>query len=302
MFIVSTEKLPEECKKLISVKDENLSEEDLKKAEIIMLWPKQAVEILPKAKNVKVIQTFSAGVDDFPFNLLPKGVVLLSNAGAYSKSVAEHVFALILSLARGVGKRDRNFEVRSIFNSTFLILGGGGIGSEVARIGKKAFFTYNIGISRHFKEEKYFDEKYYSLKALKEIVPRVDVIVDTLPLNNETRGALNYEVLKNVKHGVIIVNVGRAETIVEDDIYRLLLERKDVRFGTDVFWRKNGKEEFNNNKLWELENFIGTPHIAGAGGNKKVREEALMAACKNVSDYLKGEVKNMVRIEDYVSQ
>lgn len=74
MFIVSTEKLPDECKKLISVKDENLSEEDLKKAEIIMLWPKQAVEILPKAKNVKVIQTFSAGVDDFPFNLLPKGV------------------------------------------------------------------------------------------------------------------------------------------------------------------------------------------------------------------------------------
>ena len=51
-----------------------------------------------------------------------------------------------------------------------------------------------------------------------------------------------------------------------------------------------------------MENFIGTPHIAGAGGNKKVREEALMAACKNVSDYLKGEVKNMVRIEDYVSQ
>lgn len=125
---------------------------------------------------------------------------------------------------------------------------------------------------------------------LKEIVPRVDVIVDTLPLNNETRGVLNYEVLKNVKHGVIIVNVGRAETIVEDDIYRLLLERKDVRFGTDVFWRKNGKEEFNNNKLWELENFIGTPHIAGAGGNKKVREP-LWRLVKTLVTTLKGRLK-----------
>jgi len=143
MLIISTVKLPEECKKLIEVKDENLTDQDIENAEVIMLWPSQAREILPKAKKAKVIQTFSAGVDDFPFELLRKDQELYSNSGAYSTSVAEHAFGLILALAKGVGLK-KKIETYVLNGSTLLVLGAGGIGSEVARIGKQGFNMYII--------------------------------------------------------------------------------------------------------------------------------------------------------------
>jgi len=298
MLIISTVKLPEECKKLIEVKDENLTDQDIENAEVIMLWPSQAKEILPKAKKAKIIQTFSAGVDDFPFELLRKDQELYSNAGAYSTSVAEHAFGLILALAKGVGLK-KKVETYVLNGSTLLVLGAGGIGSEVARIGKQGFNMYVIGVSRSFKSS-YFDEKY-SLKDLPNVIGRADVIVDTLPLNKETRGVLNYSVLSKVKDKCIIVNVGRAETIVEEDIYRFLKEKPGVRFGTDVFWRVNGKENFSATKLWELENFTGTPHIAGASANPSVLKNALIQACRNVYKIVQeGKGENRVRIEDYV--
>jgi len=104
-----------------------------------------------------------------------------------------------------------------------------------------------------------------------------------------------------VKDKCIIVNVGRVETIVEEDIYRLLKEKPGVRFGTDVFWRVNGKENFSTTKLWELENFTGIPHIAGASANPSVLNNALTQACRNVYKIIyEGKGENKVRIEDYV--
>jgi lactate dehydrogenase-like 2-hydroxyacid dehydrogenase len=300
MRIISTEKVPEECRNVIDVKYDNLTDEDFKNAEILLTWPSRVnKELISKMPKLKVIQTFSAGVDDLDFSVIPPHVKVFSNAGAYSLSVAEHTWALILALAKGVGTRKRTI-VYEITNKVLLILGAGGIGSEVARIGKTAFRNYVIGISRSFKKPEWFDEKH-SMAMLREKIGEADIIVDTLPLNKETRGILNYDLLKNVKQRAIIVNVGRGETVDEEGIYRLLKERPDVRFGTDVFWRKNGREDFYNTKLWELENFIGTLHTAGAYGNDEVMKRAMFIACLNVKKYIdKGVADNEVRREDYV--
>ncbi|MBP1357016.1 MAG: 3-phosphoglycerate dehydrogenase, partial [Sulfolobus sp.] len=211
---------------------------------------------------------------------------------------AEHTWALILSLAKGIGLRKR-VESYQITGKTMLILGGGGIGSEVARIGKEAFDNFVIGLSRSFRKPEYFDVKD-SLMKLREYIGKVDIIVDTLPLNKFTRNILNYDTLRLVKERVIIVNVGRGETIDEDGIYRLLVERPSVRFGTDVFWRRNGKEDFEN-KLWNLENFIGTLHTAGGYASQEVLDRAKEKACENVYKLLTtGDAENKVRKEDYI--
>ncbi len=300
--IVSTEELPLECRKLLAnfgLKEVNFNEYDLESAEVIMAWPRQITkEIVSKAKNLKFIQTFSAGVDDLDFSVIPETVQVFSNAGAYALSVAEHTWALILALAKGIGLRKR-VESYQIYGKVLLILGGGGIGSEVARIGKEGFNTFNIGLSRSFKEPEYFDIRD-SITKLGEYITKADIIVDTLPLNKYTRGILNYEILKFVKNKVIIVNVGRGETIDEDGIYRLLVERPTVRFGTDVFWRRNGKEDFES-KLWNLENFIGTLHTAGGYASQEVLEKAKLKACENVYKLLTtGSAENKVKREDYI--
>ncbi|MEM3221197.1 MAG: glycolate dehydrogenase [Saccharolobus sp.] len=300
MKIISTEKVPEECLNVIDVKYDNLTEEDYKEARILLTWPSKVNrELISRMPKLEVIQTFSAGVDDLDFSIIPPNVRIFSNAGAYALSVAEHAWGLILGLAKGIGTKKRTIAYMAS-EKTLLILGAGGIGSEVARIGKTAFRNYVIGISRTFKKPEWFDERH-SMSMLREKINEADIIVDTLPLNKHTKGILNYELLKNVKQGAIIVNVGRGETVDEEGIYRLLKERPDVRFGTDVFWRKNGKEDFYNTKLWELENFIGTLHTAGAYGNMEVMRKAMFIACLNVKKYIdKGNADNEVKREDYV--
>jgi D-3-phosphoglycerate dehydrogenase len=301
-MIISFIKLPKEAKEILKeyeVKDENISDEDLEKAKIIIALPRDINEgIISKAKNLEVIQTISAGVDGLPFHILPKNVKVFSNAGAFNIPVAEHAWALILASAKMVGRK-KPYKTYLLTNKTLLVLGAGEIGSEIARIGKFAFNMYVIGVSRSFKYPQYFDERY-NIDKLTEVIPRANVIVDALPLNKYTLKILNYDLLKHVAKECIIVNVGRGDTIDEEGIYRLLKERPDVRFATDVFWIKNGYEDFES-KLWELENFTGTPHIAGGGGNEEVLMNAIIKAVKNVKMYLeRGEAKNLVRIEDYI--
>lgn len=299
MKVVSLEKLPDKAKEFLNVKDENLTEEDFRNAEALLTWPSRAGQYIPKMSNLKVIQTFSAGVDDLPFHLLPKSVKVFSNAGAYSLPVAEHAFSLILTLAKGVNKDKKRFESYQITGKTIILLGAGGIGSEVAKIAKRGFGMRTIGISRSFKNPELFDEKY-TLDELDKVIPRGDVIVNSLPLNKYTNGLLNYSRLSKLKDKAILVNVGRGETIVEEDIIRILKERPTIRFGTDVFWRKDGKESFDS-PLWNMDNFAGTLHTAGGYASKEVLENAMITACRNLAEYLKtGKAENEVRVEDYI--
>lgn len=300
MKIVSSEKLPQRAKEvLLEIGAEIIEESPDEEAEALLTWPSKASLFIPKMPKLKVIQTFSAGVDDFPFHLLPKSVKLFSNAGAYALSVAEHAFALILTLAKGINKNMKRVESYQLTGKTIVILGAGGIGSEVARIAKRGFEMKVIGVSRSFKKPEFFDEKYPPDK-IDEALPKGDVVVNSLPLNKYTRGLLNYERLKKLKDKSILVNVGRAETIVEEDIIRILRERPTIRFGTDVFWRKDGKEIFES-PLWSMDNFAGTLHTAGGYASKEVLESAIVRACENLVKYLRtGNAENEVRIEDYI--
>lgn len=299
-MIISTERLPEECHHLLDrfgVRDSNLTDIDLMNGEVLITWPSRVSTFLEKMPRLRVLQTFSAGVDDLPFERL-RNVTVMSNAGAYSESVAEHAWALALALAKRVNLR-RRVETYSLSGGTAVILGAGGIGSEIARIARYGFSMKVIGVSRSFKRPEFFDVKLPP-NGLREAIPQGDVIFDALPLNRETRGLLNYDVLSLMKERSILVNVGRGETIVEEDIIRILKERRDLMFGTDVFWRKNGKENFDS-PLWDLENFAGTYHTAGASASGETLKRAMITACANLERYLTtGEASNLVRISDYL--
>ncbi len=299
MLVISTEKLPERLKGIIKIQDEP-SDEEIRKADVIIGWPKQINKVLRKTENLKVIQTFSAGVDDLDFRSLEKGVRVFSNAGAYSLPVAEHAWALILGAGKGINSKERLVAYQA-YGRTLLVIGAGGIGTETARIGKNAFSTFNIGVSRSFKDASVFDIRGEE-KDLKKYVAQAGIIVDALPLNKETRGVLNYELLKEVKENCIIVNVGRGETVDEEGMFKLLSERRDVRFATDVFWRKNdGKENFTESPLWTLNNFFATFHTAGAYGNEEVMLNAMEMAVRNVKRFLEGQNPlNEVKIIDYL--
>ncbi|MGC8673490.1 MAG: NAD(P)-dependent oxidoreductase, partial [Thermoplasmata archaeon] len=182
----------------------------------------------------------SAGVDHIDFERINKNTIVCSNAGAYSISVAEHVFALLLSATKNIIEKDEEMK-KGIFNSepttllyakTLGIIGYGGIGKRVARIAK-SFEMKIIAIGRGNKDE--YVEEFTDLKNLKDFVKKSDFILISIPLTRETKDIINYDVLINIKHKGILVNVARPEIVKKDDLLKFLEQRKDVMYLSDVW-------------------------------------------------------------------
>src|SRR6058998_2169820 len=119
---------------------------------LVFSWPRELTqESLEKMTRLKFVQSILAGVNHIPFASLNKGVIVSSNAGAYSEEVAEYALALLLSAAKRVVElhvslRDQKWtlkrtldegsEITMLREKVLGILGFGGIGSAVGRIAK----------------------------------------------------------------------------------------------------------------------------------------------------------------------
>ena len=301
-MILSADLLSDKCAELLSpfgLKNGSEDRNDFRDAKILLGARGSIRKSLQFGMpNLEVIQTFTAGVDDLPFEMIPPDVKIFSNAGVFSQSVSEHALALVLALSKNVNRKNPTVSY-GLQGKTLVVLGCGGIGSTVAAMARDAFGCKIIGLSRSFKFPGHFDERIGD-DQLGYAVASADVLISALPLNKFTRNLLRYDTLSKAKKNSIIVNVGRAEAINESDIYRLLIENPGIRFGTDVFWFVGEKENFDS-KLWELPNFMGTMHRAGGHASPEVMEHARKVAVENIRDYmLTGNARNLVRRDDYV--
>ena len=304
-MIIATDKLHEEARNVLKgfgLVEATADDSTLARCEVLMTWPsKLSLTLLANMKRLRAIQTISAGVDDIDFAAIPPTVKVFSNVGAYTDPVAEHAWGLLLGVAKGTSVRKAKTEPYILKGKTLLVLGCGAIGSEVARIGREAFGMKTIGVSRSFKFPEVFDRRLPTDKLV-DAIGEADAIVDSLPLNLQTRSILDQTILSMAKNKVVIVNVGRAETIDEVSITRKLKERPETRFATDVFWRRSGKEDFKS-PLWDLPNFGGSLHTAGGFGSEDTLRYAELKAAENVRLLLtSGRAENQVRVEDYLKK
>src|SRR5436309_8315924 len=157
---------------------------------VSMGFPREfPLDFREKARRVRMIQSLVAGVDHFPFERFPPSAIVCSNAGAYSISVAEHAMALLLAATKDVVARTEEIR-RGIFNqtvenkwlagSTALILGFGGIGSEIARR-CKAFDMHVVGLARSPPSNSLADA-VGTIEDLPRYLPQADAVFLALPL------------------------------------------------------------------------------------------------------------------------
>ena len=264
---------------------------------VLLGWPSRIKpEVLKRMKMLEMIQSLSAGVDALPLSEIPLGVKICSNAGAYTKPVAEHAWGLLLGLAKGMHLRNHRATPRMLRGKTLLVVGAGGIGSEVARL-SKSLEMKTLGVSRSFYHPEDFDEMH-GPEELRNLVARADAIALALPLNGATRGLIDSDLLLRMNENVLVVNVGRGETVREEDLVRWLRRRPESRYATDVFWKKDGKEVFDT-PAWELPNFGGTLHISGVPLGSSL-EVPFAQAAENVREFLEtGRARNVVDRADY---
>ncbi len=298
LFVADT--LPEEARSLLSnfeVFESSADDTTLERCDALICFPgRMKGDVLRRMKNLKMVQTLSAGVDGLDFGALPPDAQVFSNVGAFTESVGEHAWGLLLGVAKGVHLRNVRTTPRMLRGKTLLVVGCGAIGSEVARL-SKSISMRTVGVSRSFKSPELFDEAH-PVSALSEAIGAADAIVVTLPLTNDTRGLLSYDALAKTKEAVILVNIGRGETIDEEGLLRWLKERPESRFATDVYWKKEGREQFST-PAWELPNFAGSLHNAGVPLGEDLAKVKLAAAW-NVKRYFEtGNALNHVDISEY---
>jgi D-3-phosphoglycerate dehydrogenase len=295
-----TDTLPQQARDILRDFDLYEAQADdatLGRCQALVCWPNRTKgELLRKMTGLKMVQTMSAGVDRLDFASLPKGVQVFSNAGAFTESVAEHAWGLLLGVAKGVHLRNQRTTPRRLRGKTLLVVGAGAIGSEVARL-SKSLGMKTIGVSRSFRAPEAFDEMC-AAPSLGEKIPEADAIVMALPLTRSTKGLMSYELLSRAKEAAILVNVGRAEIVPEEDLMRWLRERPESRFATDVFWVKDGREAYSV-QAWELPNFAGTLHISGVPLGEDL-SSVKVAAAWNVRRYFEtGDAVNRVDVSEY---
>jgi D-3-phosphoglycerate dehydrogenase len=152
-------------------------------------------------------------------------------------SVAEHAIALMLSAARGIARMDRTvragawdkIEGVQLAGRTLGVIGLGGIGREVARIGA------GIGMTVIAWNRTPQPDATVPLVALDELLARADVLSLHLGLNDATRGFLDAARLARLKPGCILINTARGALVDEAALVRALETGRLAHAGLDVF-------------------------------------------------------------------
>lgn len=300
--IFVTDTLPDKARHILEgfdLFDSEADDETLAQCQVLMVWPRRAgKELLGKMRSLRMVQALSAGVDGLDFASLPPGTRVYSNAGAYTESVAEHAWGLLLGAAKGLHARRQRVVPRRLRGKTLLVVGCGAIGSEVARLAKSVGMN-TIGVSRSFKVPDLFDERY-GTEDLRKAIGTADAIAIALPLTRRTAGLIDYDVLMLSNESVTVVNVGRGDTVSEEGLIRWLRERPESRYTTDVFWKRDGRETFDT-EAWNLPNFSGTLHTSGVPLGDRL-EHPMVEAAKNVRVFLEtGDALNRVEPAEYLS-
>ena len=228
-------------------------------------------EIISSAKKLQIISRHGVGYDNIGLKSTKEiGATLTITATANAVAVAEHVMFMLLNISKRkdmydqsvkLGKfNDRNKLPKTIelWGKNILIAGFGRIGQ--ALIKRCLGFEMNV-----FVYDPYInDEKIKSLGGkkvndLKEAVKEMDAISLHMPLNNETKNIVNYDLLRSMKKNCIIINAARGGIINEVDLDKALRENLIFGAGLDVFEVEPPKSD---NPLLKNDKVFLSPHTA----------------------------------------
>lgn len=240
--------------------------------------------IIEAAPGLKVIGRHGVGVENVDLEAATeKGIWVVNTPDANDISVAEHFFGLALMLSKMLKKgemalREGRWEARyqyignELHGKTLGILGFGRIGKTVGRIGHKGFnmkvFYYDA--LRYEEVEKEIE----AVKAnLEEVMSGSDFISINLPMLPVTKGLIGEREFGMMRPTAYILNLARGPIWDEKALYKVLKEGKIAGAGADVFEMEPATKE---HPLFQLENFIGTPHSA-AHTEEALRRMSLVA-------------------------
>ena len=241
-------------------------------------------EFLARASSLVWVQASSAGVERYlELDLIRENdaLVLTNMRGAHGPAIAEHVFAMLLSLTRQLprfraaqaqGEWSRGGAgMTALAGRTLLVVGLGGIGTEVARRAH-GFDMRVLATSRTGGDKPDFVEHLGRAGELDALLPEADVVVISAPLTDETRGLFDARRIALLRPEAYLVNVARGEIVDTDALAAALAGGRLAGACLDV---TDPEPLPPGHPLWSLDNVVITPHVSGRGEITEERRAAL---------------------------
>ena len=250
-----------------------------------------------RAKKLKWIHSPYVGVDSLLIEEVKRSdVIITCSRGIHASQASDHVFALILAFARKLpelldDQRRKVWKVRhpipfepldELAGKTLGIIGLGAIGREVARKGK-CFKMKVLGVKKNPSKVNYVDE-VYGIHEKDEVIRKSDYLVLCVPLTPETRNMIGERELKLMKKTAYLINIARGGVVDEKALIKALKEKWIAGAALDV---AEVEPLPRDSELWELENVIITPHVAGS--TPYYWERATDIFIENLKRFLRGE-------------
>ena len=277
----------------------------LEEAEVILGYC--SPQLIRTAKKLHWLQHFGSGVDHCLLSpAAQEADFILTNAQhTAGPPIAEHVIAMMMMLTRNlqyfhhlqqeqVWQRppDTPSPMIEIGGKTVLVVGLGGIGTEVARraaaLGMRVIATRRSG-----REGPDFVDYVGLSDELTELAAQADVVVNTLPLTRETTGIFGREFFATVKQGAYFISIGRGKNTDTAELIAALKSGRLAGAGLDV---TDPEPLTKGHELWTLPNIIITPHISYM--TDRGFERNLLVITENLRRYINGErMLNVVDID-----
>ena len=220
--LVLLEKYTEKAQLLNAVKDADA---------MIIRSDKVDAEVLDAAEKLQIVVRAGAGYDNIDLAAATAHHVVAENTpGQNSNAVAELVFGMLVMAVRNFYNGKSGTELKG---KRLGILAFGNVGRNVARVAKgfgMEVYAYDAFCPADVIEEA----GVHACKSQDELFESCDIVSLHIPATPETLKSIGYQLVNKLPKGGVLINTARKEVINEDELLKLLAERTDLKYVTDI--------------------------------------------------------------------
>lgn len=242
---------------------------------VIVRSDKITADVLDAAKQLKIVVRAGAGYDSIDIQYAKqKGVVVENTPGQNSNAVAELVFGLLVYAVRNFYNGKSGTELRG---KKLGILAFGNVGRNVARIAK-GFEMDVYAYDAYCPSAEIEKTGVKAVDSQDKLFEICDIVSLHIPATTETKGSIGYALVSSMKPGGVLINTARKEIINEPELLKLMGERCDLKYVTDIM--PDANEEFAK----FTGRYFSTPKKMGAQ-TAEANINAGIAAAKQINSF-----------------
>ena len=261
-------------------------------ADVDILFGHLGEDAISEATALRWVHQPHAGVEGFMYPAFKASDVILTNCrGLYGTQIAEHAFALLLSITRRIPDQLEFMKTKhwervpcvELAGMTMGILGLGGIGRAISERARAfEFEVIAADVERIDKPDTV--SELFGLDELMTFLSQSNILMICCPSTPETHKILSHAQFNQMPDDSYVVNVSRGKVVDEEALIAALQSGKVAGAGLDVTYTEPCPPE---NPLWEQENVILTSHSAGS--SQHIRRRAMQLFIDNLHRYVAGE-------------